>query len=177
MAESKEMYRGRIIRVTSEEVLLPNQRVTRLDLVRHPGAAAIVPLQEDGRVLLIHQFRYAVGGYLYEVPAGTLNAGESPEACARREVEEEVGHRPGRLDRLGSIVTAPGFCDEEIHLYLATELHATAQSLDHDELLTVVPMSFDDAMAKIRDNTIRDAKSIAALYLAHGEAKRRGLIA
>ena len=176
MAETKEIYKGRIIRVTAEEVTLPNGRSTRLELVRHPGASAVVPLREDGRVLLIHQFRYAVGGYLYEVPAGTLSPGETPEACARREVEEEVGHRAGRLESLGSIVTAPGFCNEVIHLFLATELAATKQSLDHDEVLRVVEMGFDEAMAKIQDNTIRDAKSIAALCLAYERAKRLKLV-
>ena len=176
MAETKEIYTGRIIRVTVEDVTLPNGRSTRLELVRHPGASAVVPLREDGRVLLIHQFRHAVGGYLYEVPAGTLSPGETPEACARREVEEEVGHRAGRLESLGSIVTAPGFCNEVIHLFLATELTVTKQSLDHDEVLRVVEMGFDEAMAKIQDNTIRDAKSIAALCLAHERAKRLRLV-
>ena len=160
-------YQGRIIRVAAEMVTLPNHQVTRLDVVRHPGASAVVPLREDGTVILIHQFRHAVGGYLYEVPAGTLAPGESPEACAHREVEEEVGYRAGRLTRLGSIVTAPGFCNEQIHLYLATELQRSRQSLDHDEVLTVVEMPLAEAMAKVRDNTIRDAKSIAALVLAY----------
>jgi len=176
VAETKEIYTGRIIRVTVEEATLPNGRSTRLELVRHPGASAVVPLREDGRVLLIHQFRHAIGGYLYEVPAGTLSPGETPEACARREVEEEVGHRPGRLESVGSIVTAPGFCNEVIHLFLATELTVTKQSLDHDEVLRVVEMGFDEAMAKIQDNTIRDAKSIAALCLAHERAKRLRLV-
>ena len=176
MADITEIYQGRIIRVTAEEVRLPNGRTTRLDLVRHPGATAIVPLHEDGRVTLIHQYRHAVGAYLYEVPAGTLDPGEAPDACARRETEEETGYRPGRLERLGSIVTAPGFCDEVIHLFLATQLEPTRQSLDQDEVLTLAPMAFDEAMARVRDNTIRDAKSIAALTLAFARAKQLGLI-
>jgi len=165
------VYQGRIIRVSAETVTLPNRRVIRLDVVRHPGASAVVPLKEDGTVLLIHQYRYAAGGYLYEVPAGTLAPGESPDDCAHREVEEEVGYRAGRLERLGSIVTAPGFCDERIHLYLATELRQSRQSLDHDEILTVVEMPLAEAIAKIYDNTIRDAKSIAALVLANEKIK------
>jgi ADP-ribose diphosphatase len=164
-------YQGRIIRVAAETVTLPNRRVTRLDVVRHPGASAVVPVKEDGTVLLIHQFRHAAGGYLFEVPAGTLAPGESPDACAMREVEEEVGYRAGRLAHLGSIVTAPGFCDEQIHLYLATDLQPSRQSLDHDEVLTVVEMPLAEAMAKIYDNTIRDAKSIAALVLANEKIK------
>jgi ADP-ribose pyrophosphatase len=169
--EPSPPYQGRIIRVAAETVTLPNGGVARLDVVRHPGASAVVPVKDDGTVLLIHQFRHAVGGYLYEVPAGTLAKGESPDACAMREVEEETGYRAGRLVRLGSIVTAPGFCDEQIHLYLATRLEQTRQSLDHDEVLTVIEMSLDEAMAKIHDNTIRDAKSIAALVLAYARVK------
>jgi ADP-ribose pyrophosphatase len=165
-------YQGRIIRVAAETVTLPNRRVIQLDVVRHPGASAVVPLTDDGTVILIHQFRYAVGGYLYEVPAGTLAPGESPDACALREVEEETGYRAGRLVRLGSIVTAPGFCDEQIHLYLGTQLQQTRQLLDDDEILTVVEMTLDEAMAKIFDNTIRDAKSIAALVLAEARIKK-----
>ena len=168
---ARDIYAGRIIRLTAEEVRLPNGRTTRLDIIRHPGAAAVVPLLDDGRVALVHQFRHAVGGYLYEVPAGTLQPGEAPEACARREVEEEAGYRPGRLESLGRIVTAPGFCDEEIHLFLATALAPTRQTLDHDEVLNVVLMPFEKAIAMVRDNTIRDAKSIAALTLA--DARRR----
>jgi ADP-ribose pyrophosphatase len=178
MSDPKELpppYQGRIIRVAAETVTLPNRRVTRLDVVRHPGASAVVPLKDDGTVLLIHQFRHAVGGYLYEVPAGTLAPGETPDACAMREVEEEVGYRAGRLVHLGSIVTAPGFCDEQIHLYLATRLQQSRQSLDDDEVLTVVEMPLDEAMAKIHDNTIRDAKSIAALVLAYARVKEETL--
>ena len=176
MADPHELYKGRIVRLTLERATLPNQRVVQLELVRHPGAAAVVPLRDDGQVVLIHQFRYAVGGYLYEVPAGTLSPGETPEQCARREVEEEAGYRLGRLEPLGRIVTAPGFCDEQIHLFLATELQPTRQALERDEVLSVTPMPFDAAMAKIRDNTIRDAKSIAALHLAYERAKTLGLI-
>jgi ADP-ribose pyrophosphatase len=165
-------YQGRIIRVAAETVTLPDRRVIRLDVVRHPGASAVVPVKENGSVVLIHQFRHAAGGYLYEVPAGTLAPGESPEACAMREVEEEVGYRAGRLERLGDIVTAPGFCDEQIHLYLATDLQRSRQSLDEDEILTVVEMPLAEAMAKIYDNTIRDAKSIAALVLAYERMKK-----
>lgn len=170
---SPSPYQGRIIRVAAETVTLPDRQVIRLDVVRHPGASAVVPLKEDGSVVLIHQFRHAADGYLYEVPAGTLAPGESPEACAMREVEEEVGYRAGRLERLGSIVTAPGFCDEQIHLYLATELQRSRQSLDQDEILTVLEMPLVEAMARIYDNTIRDAKSIAALVLAFEKVRTK----
>ena len=108
--------RAKSIEVTTEIVDLPNGRRVEFDLVRHPGAAAVVPFMEDGRVLLIRQFRFATGGEILEIPAGKLDPGEAPEACAARELEEETGYRAGRLERLGSIWTTPGFCDEIIHL-------------------------------------------------------------
>ncbi len=164
----KEIFSGRIIRVAVETVRLPNGRTVELDIVNHPGAVAVVPLKDDGSVVLVRQFRWAVGGFLFEVPAGKLDGGESPEACARREVEEEVGCRIGRLARLSSIVTAPGFCDEVIHLFLATKLTRCRRRLSEDEVLEVVEMPLLKAIGKISDGTIRDAKSIAALHLAQG---------
>ena len=172
----REIFSGRTIHVSVDTVTLPNNTITELEIVRHPGASAVVPLLENGRVVMIHQYRYAAGGYLYEVPAGKLSPGEPPDVCARREVEEEVGYRVGQLESLGSIVTAPGFCDEVIHLYLATQLTHTQQSLDHDEIITVTEMPFAEAMNKIRDNTIRDAKSICALHIAYEVARRKNLI-
>lgn len=176
MTESKEIYKGKIITVSVDTVRLPNDREVALDMVRHPGASAVVPLRSNGQVVLIHQYRYAVGGYLYEVPAGKLDPREQPDHCATRELEEEVGYRVGHLESLGNIVTAPGFCDEVIHLFLATDLTPSQQSLDHDEIIRVVEMPFAEAMAKIRDNSIRDAKSICALHLAFEAARRKKLI-
>lgn len=155
---------------------LPNGKTITLDLVRHPGASAVVPLKKNGQVVLVHQYRHATGGYLYEIPAGKLSRGEKPEDCAIREVEEEVGYRVGKLQKLTSIFTAPGFCDEVIHLYLGTELTATAQNLDEDEIIEIIELPFEEAMAKIINQTIRDAKSIIGLQLAYGEAKSQNLI-
>jgi ADP-ribose pyrophosphatase len=171
----REIYKGKVLHFTLDTVTLPNGQEATLEMLRHPGASAVVPLKDDGMVVLIHQYRYASGGYLYEVPAGKLAPGEPPEVCARREVEEEVGYRVGRLDYLTTIFTAPGFCDEVIHLYLATDLTPCPQNLDHDEVLEVVEIPFDEAMAKIRDTTIRDAKSIAALHLAYERFRPRGV--
>lgn len=172
----REIFNGNTIRLSLDTVTLPNHREVQLEFIRHPGASAIVPLLENGHVVLLHQYRYAAGGYLYEVPAGKLTPGEAPDACARRELEEESGYRPGRLISLGSIVTAPGFCDEVIHLFLAAELEKTAQSLDQDEVISLVEMPFEDALAKIQDNTIRDAKSICALHAAHHAALEQGWV-
>lgn len=172
----REIYKGKTIHVFSEEVELPNGKTTTLDLVRHPGASAVVPLKTNGHVILVHQYRHATGGYLYEIPAGKLDKGEAPEDCAIREVEEEVGYHVGKLQKLSAIFTAPGFCDEVIHLYLGTELTNTAQKLDEDEIIEIIEMPFEDAMAKIIDQNIRDAKSIIGLQLAYREAKHHGLI-
>ncbi|MFQ5589356.1 MAG: NUDIX hydrolase [Nitrospiria bacterium] len=167
----KEIYKGSPVHLFVEDVTLPNGTKTQLELIRHPGASAVVPLRNDGQVILIRQYRHATGGYLYEIPAGKLSKGEPPEDCARREVEEEIGMCVGRLQKLTSIFTAPGFCDEVIHLYLGTRLSPAVQHLDEDEVIEIVTLPFDTVMEKIRDQTIRDAKSIVALQLAYAEAK------
>ena len=167
----KEIYHGKVVRLSVDEVVLPNGQTTALEMIRHPGASAVVPLKADGNIVLIHQYRYAAGGYLYEIPAGKLSPGEPPEECALREVEEEVGYKVGKLERLTTILTTPGFTDEAIHLFLATDLTPSVQSLDHDEILEVVEWPFDEVMARIKDGTIRDAKSIVALYLAYEKVK------
>jgi len=172
----KEIYRGKTVHLFSGKVELPNGKTTELELVRHPGASAVVPLRADGKVVLIRQYRYAAGGDLYEIPAGKRDPGESPEDCAIREVEEEVGCHIGQLKKLTTIFTAPGFCDELIHIFLGTALSSCAQRLDADEVIEVIEMPFEEAMKKIEDQTIRDAKSIVGLQLAYTEAKKRGIL-
>jgi ADP-ribose pyrophosphatase len=163
-------YRGRSITVWCEDVELPGGVVARLDIVRHPGAAAVVPFESDDRVLLIRQYRHAADGTIWEVPAGKLD-GDAPEACAARELEEEAGRRAGRLVRLGRIWTTPGFTDEQIHLFAAFDLEVVPHQREADELIEVVPMALDDALALVWDGTIADAKS--ALALLHA-ARRLG---
>lgn len=165
---TERVYTGRLLKIDRDRVELPNGRSTDLEIIRHPGASAVVPFVTDDEVLLIRQFRYATKGFILEVPAGTLNAGESPAACAQREVEEEAGHRAGRLEKLGAIYTTPGFTDEVIHLYAARDLTPTGQHLDHDEVLTVERVPFRRAIEMIREGAIVDAKSICALMLARG---------
>ncbi len=163
---TRRIYSGRIVKLDLDRVRFPNGREGELEVVRHAGAAAMVPLADDGRVLLIRQYRYAPGEWLYEVPAGTLAPGESPEACAHRELIEEAGHSARELVPLGWIWTTPGFTDEKIWLYLARGLAPAAQNLDEDETLTVEPTPFDDAVAMAESGAMVDAKSCCALLRA-----------
>ena len=165
---SDRVYSGKLLKIDRDRVRLPNGRETVLEMVRHPGASAVVPFVTDDEILLIRQFRYATGGFILEVPAGTLDAGEAPEACARREVEEEVGHRTGRLRHLASIYTTPGFTDEVIHLYTAHDLTPVGQRLDDDEVLSVQRMTYASALERIDRGEIVDSKTICALLLARG---------
>ena len=164
--EGEQKTGGFRVVVSHERVKLPNGHEMWLDIVHHPGAAAVVPFTADGEIALIRQYRHAAGGTILEVPAGKLDAREPPERCAARELAEEAGFRAGRIVSLGSIWTTPGFTDEVIHLYIARDLTAVKQNLDHDEVLTVERVPFTEAIAMIRDGRLVDAKSICALLLA-----------
>lgn len=157
---------GSFLTMTRERVELPNGREVDLELVRHPGAAAVVPLTAEGEVLLVRQYRHAADGWLLEVPAGKLDAGETPEDGARRELEEEAGFRAGSLTKLGGILPSPGFTDEVIHLFLARDLSPTGQRLEEDELLTVERLPFAEAVLRAATGEIRDSKSVCALLRA-----------
>ncbi|MEZ4332439.1 MAG: NUDIX hydrolase [Myxococcota bacterium] len=162
----RRIQRGARFELITERITLPNGRTTTVDLLKHPGASAVLPFLDDERVLLIRQFRFATGGALLEIPAGKLDPGETPETCAIRELEEETGWRAGRLERLGSIWTSPGFTDEVIHLYAAFALTRTEQRLEEDELIELVPMPFTEALRQVEDGRIQDAKSGMAILLA-----------
>ncbi len=167
----KEVYRGRILRLSLETVRLPNGGVCELEMVRHPGAAAVVPVDGEGRVLLVRQYRHATAGWILEIPAGKLDHGETPEACASREVEEETGFRPGALVPLGWIWTTPGFTDEKIWLFLARELTSGKQDLQSDEVLSVERLPLRGAVAMAMSGEITDAKSVCALLRAAAHVK------
>jgi ADP-ribose pyrophosphatase len=165
--EVRSLYEGGTIDLELHRVELPNGLEHTFEIVRHPGASAVVPLTDDGDVLLLRQLRYAAeNGYLYEVPAGKLAPGEAPEVCAARELEEEAGVRAGRLEHLTTIWMTPGFCDERIHLYLATDLTEGSLSPEADEVLEVCRVPFGEAIAMIERGEITDAKTISALSLA-----------
>ena len=165
------VYEGPVVKVAIADVALPGGRNVPLEIIRHPGASAIVPFLGPDEVLLIEQYRFAAEGMIWEVPAGKLDAGEAPEVCAARELEEEAGHRAGRLEHLSSIFTTPGFTDEVIHLFAAHDLEPVAQRLEPDEVIRVVPTPFAEAIEMVFRGDIRDGKS--ALAILHA-ARRMG---
>jgi ADP-ribose pyrophosphatase len=166
MSDSGAIKRGFRLCVNTEQATLPDGRRVQLDIVRHPGAAAVVPFLDDSRVLLIRQYRHAVGGVILEVPAGKLDGGEPPEQCAVRELEEEAGARAGRLLRLGAIWTTPGFTDERIHLFAAFDLERVPQRPESDEHIEPVELSLEEALDLVWRGELQDAKSALALVHA-----------
>ncbi|MAE93513.1 MAG: ADP-ribose pyrophosphatase [Deltaproteobacteria bacterium] len=166
-------YQGRSITVQVEPVELPNGRRVELDVVRHPGASAVVPFESDDVVLLIRQFRHCADGMIWEVPAGKLD-GDTPEVCAKKELEEEAGRRAGRLERLGSVWTTPGFTDEVIHLFAAHDLSEVPPRPEDDEIIEVVPMPLSKALDMVWSGELRDAKSALALIHAARRSGRLG---
>jgi ADP-ribose pyrophosphatase len=154
------------LKLTQEKVRLPNGRTVELDIVRHPGASAVVPFVSVDEILLIRQYRHAAGGSILEVPAGKLDPGDTPEACAARELEEEAGRRARRLVKLASIFTTPGFTDEVIHLFAAFDLEPVPTRHEHDEVIELVPMRIDHALDLVWRGDLRDAKSALALIHA-----------
>jgi ADP-ribose pyrophosphatase len=171
---SGQRKRGFELRVNREVAKLPDGREVELDIVRHPGAAAVVPFTSDEDIVLIRQHRHAAGGRILEVPAGKLDPGETPEVCAVRELEEETGLRAGRLEALGWIFTTPGFCDEKIHLYAAFELEQVGARPQEDEHIECLRMSLAAALDLVWRGELTDAKS--ALALLHA-ARRFGRLA
>lgn len=162
---SRKAFQGRHVEVDVDRVRLPNGHVAELELIHHPGAAAIVAV-DSGELLLVRQYRYATGGWLLEVPAGTLAPGESPAACAARELIEETGYGAQRWQPLGWVWSSPGFTDEKIWLFLASELAPARQRLEQDEVLSLARLPVSEAIEKAARGEIHDGKSLAALLLA-----------
>ncbi len=163
----REVFAGRTVRLTIDSVRMPNGAEVDLEHIHHPGAAAIVPVTAEGEVLMVRQARWATGGWLLEIPAGKLDwsggTPEDPDHCASRELEEETGHTAGRLESLGWIWATPGFADEKIWLYLATDLKATRQTLEADEVLHLERLPLDQAVEQALSGEIVDAKSVCAI--------------
>ncbi len=170
---SRRVYTGRIVSLDVDEVRFPNGSIGELEMVRHSGASAIVPFLSDPageapQVMLIRQYRYAAGGYLYEIPAGRLENGEDPLACARRELAEETGCVAERVDHLYTLYTTPGFTDEKIHIFLAVGLTRGEVQHEADEFMEVEVRSLSDALTMIERGEIQDAKTAVGLLYAAG---------
>jgi ADP-ribose pyrophosphatase len=162
----ERVWTGRLFAVDVDRVRLAVGSEAVREVVRHPGAVVVVPVAREGRILLVSQFRYAVGRTLLELPAGTLGSGEQPLACGRRELAEETGHAAAAWTLLGRFYSAPGFCDEELHCFLAEDLYPAPASPDSDERIEVVAVPLDHALALVDGGEIRDAKTVAGLLLA-----------
>lgn len=166
------VYHGRIISVDLDEVRFPDGSTGTLEMIRHPGASAVVPVLgepgDDPEVLLIRQYRYAADQFLYEIPAGRLDPGESPTDCARRELQEETGYSAERVEHVFTMYTTPGFTDEKIHLFVATGLVAGQAHREADEFMELVPTRLSRALSMVEQGEIQDAKTALALLYAAG---------
>jgi len=168
LVSTERLYTGRVVNLDRDTVRFPDGSSGQLEMLRHPGASAVVPFLDDPRapdprVLLIRQFRHAANGFIWEVPAGRLDADETPEACARRELEEETGMRARTVEALTTIYTTPGFTDERIHLFLAQGLEPGAERREADEFMELRELSWSAALELIRIGEVQDGKTLASL--------------
>lgn len=156
-------YQGTLFSFVSEDVTLPNGSRTEMAMVRHPGSIAVVPFLDDGTVIMERQYRHAVREYLLEIPAGTLEPGESPLNCARRELEEETGYMAEEFIELSQVDILPAYSDEKIYIYLARGLTLSRQKLDKNEIIEVVKYPFEETIKMIEQGRITDALTLLAL--------------
>jgi ADP-ribose pyrophosphatase len=167
--EIRKIYDGRIFTVVAERVTLPNGHPLQIEVVRHPGSVVIIPMTDDGRVILVRQYRHAVGRSLWELPAGSLKEGEDPAQAAIRECHEEIGLVPTNVERLGSFFPTPGYCDEEMIFYKAIGLREPREGdeahPDEDEDIEARSFAIDDLIRMIGNTEIADLKTVAGVYL------------
>ncbi len=168
------VHRGKVFSLIRENVTLDNGITTEMEFVEHPGATAIIPMLNESRVLLLKQYRHALKEYIWEIPAGTLDPQESVINCAKRELIEETGYSANRWQKLAEITPVPGYSDERIYIYLATDLKPAEQNLDKDEIINVHEIEFSKAIEMIKRGESQDAKSITGLFLAFDWLKENG---
>jgi len=164
--ESTEVFSGRLVKLRVDRVRLPNGGESTREVVVHRGAICAVPLLDSDRVVMVRQFRQAAGEALLEIPAGTLDSGEEPLDCASRELQEEIGYKPGKLTLMFRSYLAPGYSSEMLHTYLAEELSPVSLECDHDEFLEVVEVRLPHAVDMIASGEIKDAKTICGVLMA-----------
>lgn len=167
------MYTGKVVSLDVDQVRFPDGTTGEMEIIRHSGASAILPFisdpaSDDPQIMLLRQYRYAAGGYLYEVPAGKLEKGESPRDCAERELREETGCSAKHIEPMFSFLTTPGFTDEVIHSFMATGLSVGEKQLEADEFSEVVTFKLSQALRMIQTNEIRDAKTALVILYAAG---------
>lgn len=162
---NETIYKGKVFDLSVAEIR-ENEAVYKREIVNHHGSAVIIPVFADNTIALVRQYRHAAQEYLLEIPAGTLSENEPPAAGAARELEEEIGVTAKNIEKLCEFYVSPGFLTEKMNLYMATDLTDSVQNLDEDEFLLIERLSFPEAFEKIRNNEIRDAKTIIGLILA-----------
>jgi len=165
------IHRGRVYNLIRENVTLDNGVITDMEFVEHPGATAIIPMLNESRIILLKQYRHALRKYIWEIPAGTIDPQESVINCAKRELIEETGYSAEQWQKLGEMTPVPGYSDERIHIYLATDLQPAGQNLDRDEIINVHEIEFNEAMEMVNAGKIQNAKSITGLFLALNRLK------
>lgn len=161
---SQTIYDGRVIKLKVEEVTLPDGKIAKREIVNHPGAVAILAITDDNKLIAVRQFRKALEKTIVEIPAGKLEHGEEPLDCAKRELEEETGYRASRFTHLSTFYTSPGFADELLHVYTASDLQSGPVKLDEDEFVDVLHLTLEEAQELHRNGEICDAKTIVALF-------------
>jgi len=177
IVESRRIYEGRVVSLRKDSLLLPSGKRFDREVVEHRGCVAAVPLIDENTLILVRQYRHAAGEVLLEIPAGTLQSDETPEECMCRELIEETGYRPRRLERLLTVYLAPGYSSEIAHIYLARDLIEVGASPDEDEFIEVLRLDLSEALEMIFNSKIRDAKSVCGILaycLAEGKKKSQG---
>jgi len=167
-----EIYQGRVLRFTVEQVRLPNDHLATLEMVHHPGGAAILALDDDQRICLVRQYRHAVGDYIWEIPAGKIDNKDAPLATAQRELEEEAGRLAGEWHSLGEFLPSPGFLTEVVYLFFATQLKTVKNNLEATEVLEAHWFPYEQALEMAQSGELRDGKSLAALLRARAYVSR-----
>jgi ADP-ribose pyrophosphatase len=177
LVSSERVHTGRVVNLDLDTVRFPDGSTGRLEMFRHPGAAAVIPFvdeptADDPRVIMIRQFRHATDGYIWEIPAGRLDRGEDPAVCARRELQEEAGVTATRLERIATIYTTPGFTDERIHLFYAHGLASGQHQREADEFMELHTKRWSELMEMVRTGEIDDGKTVIALLYVQSFVRR-----